>query len=63
MDKYGEYWPILMTETVVLFFKINKIADMTDGAAVLLQSQIDPLPIDLPFRLISKTIGRGAYAS
>ncbi|ROT42298.1 serine/threonine-protein kinase chk1 [Sodiomyces alkalinus F11] len=27
------------------------------------QSQLDPLPGDLPFRLISKTIGRGAYAS
>ncbi|PQE29947.1 CAMK CAMKL CHK1 kinase protein [Rutstroemia sp. NJR-2017a WRK4] len=26
-------------------------------------SQIDPLPRDLPFRIISKTIGRGAYAS
>ncbi|KAI5865841.1 Pkinase-domain-containing protein [Durotheca rogersii] len=27
------------------------------------QSQLDPLPNDLPFRFISKTIGRGAYAS
>ncbi|KAF6818183.1 hypothetical protein CSOJ01_02064 [Colletotrichum sojae] len=27
------------------------------------QSQLDPLPADLPFRIISKTIGRGAYAS
>ncbi|KAK4042223.1 kinase-like domain-containing protein [Parachaetomium inaequale] len=27
------------------------------------QSQLDPLPNDLPFRIISKTIGRGAYAS
>jgi len=27
------------------------------------QSQLDPLPKDLPFRIISKTIGRGAYAS
>ncbi|KAK3335369.1 kinase-like domain-containing protein [Cercophora scortea] len=27
------------------------------------QSQLDPLPEDLPFRIISKTIGRGAYAS
>ncbi|KAH7027570.1 serine/threonine-protein kinase chk1 [Microdochium trichocladiopsis] len=27
------------------------------------QSQLDPLPRDLPFRIISKTIGRGAYAS
>ncbi len=27
------------------------------------QSQLDPLPNDLPFRVISKTIGRGAYAS
>lgn len=26
-------------------------------------SQLDPLPADLPFRFISKTIGRGAYAS
>ncbi|KAL2129579.1 hypothetical protein VTI74DRAFT_7567 [Chaetomium olivicolor] len=26
-------------------------------------SQLDPLPADLPFRIISKTIGRGAYAS
>lgn len=26
-------------------------------------SQLDPLPRDLPFRIISKTIGRGAYAS
>ncbi|KAI1086269.1 Pkinase-domain-containing protein [Rostrohypoxylon terebratum] len=26
-------------------------------------SQIDPLPSNLPFRFISKTIGRGAYAS
>lgn len=26
-------------------------------------SQLDPLPKDLPFRFISKTIGRGAYAS
>ncbi|KAH6657712.1 serine/threonine-protein kinase chk1 [Truncatella angustata] len=27
------------------------------------QSQLDPLPNNLPFRIISKTIGRGAYAS
>lgn len=27
------------------------------------QSQLDPLPSDLPFRIISKTVGRGAYAS
>ncbi|KAK3934958.1 putative serine threonine-protein kinase [Diplogelasinospora grovesii] len=27
------------------------------------QSQLDPLPNDLPFRIISKTVGRGAYAS
>ncbi|KAJ2983782.1 hypothetical protein NUW58_g6192 [Xylaria curta] len=27
------------------------------------QSQLDPLPSDLPFRIISRTIGRGAYAS
>ncbi|KAK4153282.1 kinase-like domain-containing protein [Chaetomidium leptoderma] len=27
------------------------------------QSQLDPLPSDLPFRIVSKTIGRGAYAS
>ncbi|KFZ09757.1 hypothetical protein V501_05486 [Pseudogymnoascus sp. VKM F-4519 (FW-2642)] len=27
------------------------------------QSQLDPLPADLPFRIVSKTIGRGAYAS
>ncbi|KAL2270980.1 hypothetical protein VTJ83DRAFT_351 [Remersonia thermophila] len=27
------------------------------------QSQLDPLPKDLPFRIISNTIGRGAYAS
>ncbi|KAI5458026.1 kinase-like domain-containing protein [Mariannaea sp. PMI_226] len=27
------------------------------------QSQLDPLPRDLPFRIISKTVGRGAYAS
>ncbi|KAK5992877.1 Serine/threonine-protein kinase chk1 [Cladobotryum mycophilum] len=26
-------------------------------------SQLDPLPKDLPFRIVSKTIGRGAYAS
>lgn len=26
-------------------------------------SQLDPLPKDMPFRIISKTIGRGAYAS
>ncbi|KAG5984901.1 hypothetical protein E4U55_002656 [Claviceps digitariae] len=26
-------------------------------------SQLDPLPKELPFRIISKTIGRGAYAS
>ncbi|PFH57280.1 hypothetical protein XA68_15289 [Ophiocordyceps unilateralis] len=26
-------------------------------------SQLDPLPRDLPFRIVSKTIGRGAYAS
>ncbi|KAI1756812.1 putative serine/threonine protein kinase [Xylaria castorea] len=26
-------------------------------------SQLDPLPNDLPFRIISRTIGRGAYAS
>ncbi|ATY59045.1 serine threonine-kinase chk1 [Cordyceps militaris] len=26
-------------------------------------SQLDPLPNDLPFRIISKTVGRGAYAS
>ncbi|KAI5807634.1 putative serine/threonine protein kinase [Peziza echinospora] len=26
-------------------------------------SQLDPLPTDLPFEVISKTIGRGAYAS
>ncbi|KAI1655398.1 Pkinase-domain-containing protein [Daldinia decipiens] len=29
----------------------------------MIQSQLDPLPDDLPFRFISKTIGRGAYAS
>ncbi|XXH05987.1 hypothetical protein Hte_012432 [Hypoxylon texense] len=29
----------------------------------MMQSQLDPLPKDLPFRIISKTIGRGAYAS
>ncbi|KAL7620739.1 Chk1 protein kinase [Parahypoxylon ruwenzoriense] len=29
----------------------------------MMQSQLDPLPSDLPFRIISKTIGRGAYAS
>ncbi|KAI9816965.1 MAG: Chk1 protein kinase [Thelocarpon impressellum] len=28
-----------------------------------MQSQLDPLPDDLPFRIVSKTIGRGAYAS
>ncbi|KAH0556842.1 hypothetical protein GP486_005368 [Trichoglossum hirsutum] len=28
-----------------------------------MQSQLDLLPRDLPFRIISKTIGRGAYAS
>ncbi|KAI2626083.1 Pkinase-domain-containing protein [Hypomontagnella submonticulosa] len=28
-----------------------------------MQSQLDPLPNDLPFRIVSKTIGRGAYAS
>jgi len=39
------------------------------GADILLtmdcpmQSQLDPLPRDLPFRIVSKTIGRGAYAS
>ncbi|PKS09870.1 hypothetical protein jhhlp_004493 [Lomentospora prolificans] len=27
------------------------------------QSQLAPLPSDLPFRIVSKTIGRGAYAS
>ncbi|KAH8899302.1 Pkinase-domain-containing protein [Thozetella sp. PMI_491] len=27
------------------------------------QSQLDPLPNNLPFRIVSKTIGRGAYAS
>ncbi|KAI9171823.1 putative serine/threonine protein kinase [Paramyrothecium foliicola] len=27
------------------------------------QSQLDPLPRDLPFRIVSKTVGRGAYAS
>lgn len=27
------------------------------------QSQLDPLPGNLPFRIISKTVGRGAYAS
>ncbi|KAG7293273.1 hypothetical protein NEMBOFW57_003319 [Staphylotrichum longicolle] len=27
------------------------------------QSQLDPLPSNLPFRIVSKTIGRGAYAS
>ncbi|KAI1502991.1 serine/threonine-protein kinase chk1 [Biscogniauxia marginata] len=27
------------------------------------QSQLDPLPSDLPFRIVSKSIGRGAYAS
>ncbi|KAG9256092.1 kinase-like domain-containing protein [Emericellopsis atlantica] len=26
-------------------------------------SQLDPLPKDLPFRIVSKTVGRGAYAS
>ncbi|KAG9228040.1 kinase-like domain-containing protein [Amylocarpus encephaloides] len=30
---------------------------------ILDMSQLDPLPHDLPFRIISKTIGRGAYAS
>ncbi|KAG5929482.1 hypothetical protein E4U42_005747 [Claviceps africana] len=27
------------------------------------KSQLDPLPKELPFRIISKTVGRGAYAS
>lgn len=27
------------------------------------QPQLDPLPRDLPFRIVSKTVGRGAYAS
>jgi hypothetical protein len=35
---------------------------MANGTT-LMQSQLDPLPNDLPFRVISKTIGRGAYAS
>lgn len=25
-------------------------------------SQLAPLPIDVPFRIVSKTIGQGAYA-
>ncbi|KAF4125219.1 serine/threonine-protein kinase CHEK1 [Geosmithia morbida] len=29
----------------------------------LFQSQLAPLPQDLPFRIVSKTVGRGAYAS
>ncbi|KAI2465282.1 Pkinase-domain-containing protein [Annulohypoxylon bovei var. microspora] len=29
----------------------------------MMQSQLHPLPSNLPFRIISKTIGRGAYAS
>ncbi|KAI9761296.1 MAG: 60S ribosomal protein L31 [Chaenotheca gracillima] len=29
----------------------------------VLHSQLDPLPSNLPFRLVSKTIARGAYAS
>ncbi|KAL2165370.1 hypothetical protein VTH06DRAFT_668 [Thermothelomyces fergusii] len=32
-------------------------------ATTMQHSQLDPLPSDLPFRIISKTIGRGAYAS
>ncbi|KYK54606.1 serine/threonine protein kinase [Drechmeria coniospora] len=28
-----------------------------------MQSQLDPLPKELPFRIVSKTVGRGAYAS
>ncbi|CAK7201336.1 Chk1 protein kinase [Sporothrix eucalyptigena] len=28
-----------------------------------MQSQLDPLPLNLPFRFISNTIGRGAFAS
>lgn len=28
-----------------------------------IHSQLDPLPQNLPFEIISKTIGRGAYAS
>ncbi|KAI9806420.1 MAG: Chk1 protein kinase [Piccolia ochrophora] len=30
---------------------------------MLQQSQLAPLPNDLPFRIVSKTIGRGSYAS
>ncbi|KAI1209646.1 Pkinase-domain-containing protein [Annulohypoxylon truncatum] len=29
----------------------------------MMQSQLDPVPSNLPFRFISKSIGRGAYAS
>ncbi|KAL7274889.1 Chk1 protein kinase [Rhizina undulata] len=34
-----------------------------DSSQSSVQSQIDPLPQNLPFEIISKTIGRGAYAS
>ncbi|KAI9892146.1 MAG: Chk1 protein kinase [Vezdaea aestivalis] len=31
--------------------------------STVIHSQLDPIPSDLPFRIVSQTVGRGAYAS
>lgn len=46
----------------VRFFKIPTNYSLLSQSSTA-QSQLDPLPRDLPFEIISKTIGRGAYAS
>lgn len=48
-----------------MYFKhhSSKMRDQPLTINCPMQSQLDPLPRDLPFRIISKTIGRGAYAS
>lgn len=38
------------------------IETASNGGIMNLQSQLDPLPESLPFEIVSKTIGRGAYA-
>lgn len=55
----GEFMMLYSRAKYVFFEDHRTMAD----TGTLMQSQLDPLPNDLPFRIISKTIGRGAYAS
>ena len=50
-------------KSFLIFAHASHVLPMTRLTNLPMQSQLDPLPGDLPFRIISKTIGRGAYAS